>query len=100
MELNTDLGKIIIELDIEKAPITVDNFSNIKDFHYDGVIFHRVISGFMIQAGGFTFDLSPKNASRQPIANNLKMVCQILERYQWHALMTQILLKHNFLLII
>ena len=73
VELNTDLGKIIIELDIEKAPITVDDFlSNIKDFHYDGVIFHRVISGFMIQAGGFTFDLSPKNTSRQPIANESK----------------------------
>ena len=73
VELNTDLGKIIIELDIEKAPITVDNFlSNIKDFHYDGVIFHRVIYGFMIQAGGFTFDLSPKNTSRQPIANESK----------------------------
>ena len=73
VELNTDLGKIIIELDIEKAPITVDNFlSNIKDFHYDGVIFHRVISGFMIQAGGFTFDLSPKNTSREPIANESK----------------------------
>jgi peptidyl-prolyl cis-trans isomerase B (cyclophilin B) len=52
--METSLGTIKIELDEEKAPITVKNFlSYVDDKFYDGTIFHRVISNFMIQGGGF-----------------------------------------------
>ena len=47
------MGEILIELNEEKAPKTTANFlSYVKDGHYDGTIFHRVIDGFMIQGGG------------------------------------------------
>lgn len=52
--LHTNFGDITIELDHEKAPKTAANFENyVKEGFYDGVIFHRVIDGFMIQGGGF-----------------------------------------------
>ena len=52
IELQTSLGKIVVELDSERAPKTVQNFlSYAKDGFYDGTIFHRVIPGFMIQGG-------------------------------------------------
>ena len=52
--LHTNFGDITIELDFEKAPGSAANFENyVKDGFYDGVIFHRVIDGFMIQGGGF-----------------------------------------------
>ena len=55
--LETSKGNIEITLDRAKAPITVDNFVKyVKDGFFDGTIFHRVISGFMIQGGGFTPD--------------------------------------------
>jgi peptidyl-prolyl cis-trans isomerase A (cyclophilin A) len=50
----TNQGEIVIELNREKAPITVENFlSYVKNKHYDGTVFHRVIAGFMIQGGGY-----------------------------------------------
>ena len=55
VELNTNKGRIVLELNNEKAPITVANFLEyVRDGFYDGVIFHRVIDGFMIQGGDFT----------------------------------------------
>ena len=73
VELKTDIGSIILELNIDKAPVTVNNFlEHVSDYHYDGVIFHRVIKNFMIQSGGFTFDLTPKDTDRNPIANESK----------------------------
>jgi len=67
--LKTDLGEIVLELNPEAAPVTVDNFIQyVNDHHYDGVVFHRVIKDFMIQTGGFTFDLSMKE-NRAPIVN-------------------------------
>lgn len=55
--LKTSMGEITIELDREKAPITVENFlSYVKKGHYDGTVFHRVMDGFMIQGGGFVKD--------------------------------------------
>jgi cyclophilin family peptidyl-prolyl cis-trans isomerase len=67
--LNTSLGVIELELDAEKAPITVENFLKyVDDGHFDGTIFHRVIPDFMIQGGGFTADLAQK-ATRSPIKN-------------------------------
>lgn len=59
--LDTTHGNITIELDAEKAPITVANFlSYVNDGHFDGTIFHRVIPGFMIQGGGFEPGMSQK----------------------------------------
>jgi peptidyl-prolyl cis-trans isomerase A (cyclophilin A) len=57
VRLETSKGDIVIELDREKAPITVDNFLGyVEQEHYDGTIFHRVIDGFMIQGGGFALE--------------------------------------------
>ncbi|MDR0457863.1 MAG: peptidyl-prolyl cis-trans isomerase [Burkholderiaceae bacterium] len=57
-------GVITLELDAEKAPKTVANFVDyVKQGHYDGTLFHRVIDGFMIQGGGMTPGLKEKPAS-------------------------------------
>jgi peptidyl-prolyl cis-trans isomerase B (cyclophilin B) len=67
--LKTNFGDIEIELNAEKAPRTVENFLQyVKEGHYDGVIFHRVINDFMIQGGGFDADMKEKK-SRGPIPN-------------------------------
>ncbi|MDP6968683.1 MAG: peptidylprolyl isomerase [Gammaproteobacteria bacterium] len=59
--MTTNFGNITIELDHDKAPITAANFAQyVKDGFYDGVIFHRVIDGFMIQGGGFDADMKQK----------------------------------------
>ena len=59
--LTTNHGEITIELDDVKAPKTVDNFIQyVKDGHYDNTVFHRVISGFMIQGGGFSPGMKQK----------------------------------------
>jgi cyclophilin family peptidyl-prolyl cis-trans isomerase len=69
VEMKTSLGVIVIELDAEKAPATVENFIQyVKDRHYDGTVFHRVIPGFMIQGGGFDADFKQK-AARKPVKN-------------------------------
>ena len=61
VKLETSLGVIMLELDAQKAPKTVANFVQyVKDKHYDGTVFHRVIDGFMIQGGGFTADMQQK----------------------------------------
>lgn len=68
VRLATSMGDIVVELNREKAPVTVDNFLQyVKAGHYDGTIFHRVIDGFMIQGGGFTPDMQQKPV-RAPIA--------------------------------
>jgi len=65
--LDTNMGRIVIELNQEKAPATVANFIEyVKSGQYDGTIFHRVIDGFMIQGGGFTDKLVQK-PTRAPI---------------------------------
>lgn len=67
--LDTSKGRIVLELDAAKAPITVESFlAYVKAGHYDGVVFHRVIPGFMIQTGGYgpELDLRP---TRPPIKN-------------------------------
>ncbi len=61
--LNTSAGDITLELDETRAPKTVANFVDyVKAGHYDGTIFHRVISGFMVQGGGMTADMQQKPA--------------------------------------
>ncbi|WP_456375601.1 peptidylprolyl isomerase [Thiolapillus sp.] len=70
--LKTNLGDIVIELDEENAPISSANFKQyVEDGFYDGLIFHRVIPGFMIQGGGFMPDMMQK-ATRDPIENEAK----------------------------
>jgi peptidyl-prolyl cis-trans isomerase B (cyclophilin B) len=67
--LTTSMGDIVIELDHEKAPKTCENFEQyVRDGHYDGTIFHRVIGNFMIQGGGFLPDMAQK-PTRDPIEN-------------------------------
>jgi peptidyl-prolyl cis-trans isomerase B (cyclophilin B) len=69
VEFQTTAGAFTIELDEEKAPVTVANFVQyVKDGHYDGTIFHRVIKGFMIQGGGFEAGMKQKS-TRDPIQN-------------------------------
>ncbi len=67
VKLATSAGDIVIELDKAKAPKTVDNFVQyVKDGHYNGTVFHRVIPSFMIQGGGMTADMVEKK-TRAPI---------------------------------
>jgi peptidyl-prolyl cis-trans isomerase A (cyclophilin A) len=67
--LDTTLGAIQIELNQEKAPVSVKNFLEyVEAGHYNGLVFHRVIPGFMIQGGGMTATLDEK-ATRAPIKN-------------------------------
>lgn len=67
--IKTNLGKIEVKLNSEKAPISVRNFMRyVDEKHYDGTIFHRVISGFMIQGGGYKVDMSEKD-THEPIKN-------------------------------
>lgn len=61
VELHTNHGLIRVELDDEKAPISVENFlSYVRSGHYDGTVFHRVIKGFMVQGGGFATGMKQK----------------------------------------
>jgi len=67
-------GKIVIELNAEKAPKTVKNFIDyVNAGFYDGTVFHRVIDGFMIQGGGFTPEMAQK-ATDKAINNEATMV--------------------------
>jgi peptidyl-prolyl cis-trans isomerase B (cyclophilin B) len=69
VELQTSMGRITLRLDAEKAPKTVENFiTYVKDGHFDGTIFHRVINGFMIQGGGFDAKMVQK-PTRDTIEN-------------------------------
>ena len=70
--MKTTDGDITIELYADKSPITVENFLRYADEgHYDGTVFHRVISNFMIQGGGFDAELTEKE-TRGPIVNESK----------------------------
>jgi peptidyl-prolyl cis-trans isomerase B (cyclophilin B) len=69
VELTTSAGTVRLELDDAKAPVTTANFLQyVKDGHYDGTVFHRVIKGFMIQGGGFEAGMRQKS-TRSPITN-------------------------------
>jgi cyclophilin family peptidyl-prolyl cis-trans isomerase len=67
--IHSSLGDIRLELFVQEAPVSVENFLQYaRDGFYDGTIFHRVISHFMIQGGGMTADMQRK-ATRDPIIN-------------------------------
>ncbi|SMC72743.1 peptidyl-prolyl cis-trans isomerase B (cyclophilin B) [Desulfocicer vacuolatum DSM 3385] len=69
VKFETSMGDIVVELNAEKAPKSVENFlSYVKSGHYDGTIFHRVIDGFMVQGGGMTEDMKEKT-TESPIEN-------------------------------
>jgi peptidyl-prolyl cis-trans isomerase B (cyclophilin B) len=69
IKLHTNHGDITLQLDAEKAPITVKNFEDyVTSGHYNGTIFHRVIDGFMIQGGGFEPGMKQK-PTNAPIKN-------------------------------
>ncbi len=66
--LETSMGTIVVQLDPAKAPLSVNNFLQyVKDGHYNGTVFHRIIPNFMVQGGGFTADNRQK-PTRAPIA--------------------------------
>lgn len=68
--IETSLGQIKVALEPDKAPVSTRNFlAYVKEGHYDGLIFHRVIRDFMIQGGGFTKDMREKRPGRPPIRN-------------------------------
>lgn len=69
VKLQTSQGDMIIQLDADKAPKTVENFlTYVKEGFYDGTIFHRVINNFMIQGGGFDADMKQKD-THAPVDN-------------------------------
>lgn len=71
VKFETSLGDFVLELDAEKAPITVDNFVRyVEDKFFDGLIFHRVMPNFMIQGGGFTPDFKQKTEDQRPPIKN------------------------------
>ena len=73
VKLHTNHGIIALELDVEKAPKTVENFLQyVRDGFFDGTIFHRVIDGFMIQGGGFEPGMTQK-PTKAPIVNEAEM---------------------------
>ena len=70
VKITTSYGEIVIELDKENAPITTENFlSYVESGFYNETVFHRVISGFMIQGGGHLADMTPKDEKLDPIQN-------------------------------
>jgi len=84
--LDTNHGKIIIELDTEKAPISAENFlTYVKEDFFNNTIFHRVIPGFMIQGGGFIEGMEQKETN-----------ANIKNEGQWHVPLTRILPAHSF----
>jgi len=69
VQLTTSMGNITLELNSEKAPATVENFLGyVKNEHYDGTIFHRVIYDFMVQGGGMDTEMNEKKTGA-PIKN-------------------------------
>ncbi len=69
VRLVTSMGEIVLALDSDKAPKTVENFIGyVKNGFYDGTLFHRVIDGFMIQGGGFNQEFE-KKMTQPPISN-------------------------------
>jgi cyclophilin family peptidyl-prolyl cis-trans isomerase len=70
VEMKTNVGAVRIEIYADKAPKSAANFLQyVKDGFYNGLVFHRVIDGFMVQGGGFYPDLREKKGDRPPIEN-------------------------------
>ena len=102
VKLETSLGDIVIELDLEKAPITTKNFLDyVNAGYYNGTIFHRVIKDFMIQGGGFT-DNMQKKSTKAPIKNeannelkNLRGTISMARTNDPHSATSQFFINHK-----
>ncbi|MEM7207092.1 MAG: peptidylprolyl isomerase [Pseudomonadota bacterium] len=92
VQLETSMGTLTIELDQEKAPLSVANFLEYVDSgFYDGTVFHRVIDGFMIQGGGFDTNLQRKQ-TRDPIQNE---AANGLKNYRYTIAMARTQAPHS-----
>ena len=68
VSIKTSLGEFVIELDRERAPLTVENFLHyVRSGHYEGTLFHRVVQGFVAQAGGYDADFKEKETDRNVV---------------------------------
>jgi len=102
VKLETNMGDIVIELNEEKAPITVANFLRyVEEGFYDGIIFHRVIKKFMIQGGGFEVNLQRKQP-HAPIKNeasnglkNLRGTISMARTSDPHSATSQFFINHT-----
>ncbi|MDH4580872.1 peptidylprolyl isomerase A [Pseudomonas sp. BN415] len=100
--LTTSAGEIEVELDADKAPVSVKNFLDYVDAgFYNGTVFHRVIPGFMIQGGGFDTDMSQKD-TRDPIKNeadnglrNLRGTLAMARTQAVNSATSQFFINHN-----
>ena len=75
VQLTTTYGKIVLQLDAVRAPVSTENFVQyVRDGHFDGTVFHRVISTFMIQGGGFELvdGVGTQKKPNAPIVNEAK----------------------------
>ena len=69
VEIVTSEGRIVVELDRPRAPLTVENFERyVQAGHYDKTVIHRIVPGFVIQGGGYDFDLKER-PTREPVVN-------------------------------
>ncbi|MGD8803962.1 MAG: peptidylprolyl isomerase [Gammaproteobacteria bacterium] len=102
VKLETSKGDIVIELNEEKAPVTVKNFLNyVHDGFYDGTIFHRVIPNFMIQGGGFNDQMMQKS-TQDPVKNeadnglsNERGTIAMARTQDPHSATAQFFINHN-----
>lgn len=103
VSLQTNIGEIIIELNPTAAPISVENFLGyVNERFYDGIIFHRVIKDFIIQAGGHRFDMTAKPPSKPPIVNestnglkNLKYTVAMARTHVPDSATSQFFINHE-----
>lgn len=100
--LQTTMGDIVIELNPTAAPITSENFLRyVNEGFYDGVIFHRVIAGFMIQSGGFTADMQQKKTHAQIVneasngLKNLRGTLAMARTSDPHSASSQFFINHR-----
>lgn len=102
VEFVTSEGRIVLELNAEKAPKSVDNFMRYaKDGFYNGTVFHRVIPNFMIQGGGFDTQLEQKS-TRPPVQNeasnglqNARGTIAMARTNQPHSATAQFFINHK-----
>ncbi len=102
VEMQTSMGTIVIELDSEKAPLTVKNFLQYaKEDFYNNTIFHRVIDGFMIQGGGFTKEMGEKPTASQILneskngQKNERGTIAMARRAEPHSATAQFFINHK-----
>jgi len=102
VEMTTSLGKVVVELNADKAPKSVANFLQYaRDGFYNGTLFHRVIPGFMIQGGGFDARMEQKT-TREPVENearnglkNARGTLAMARRGDPHSATAQFFINHN-----